>query len=454
MTTQPKDDDPTQDGTRELKHDGSEDPSAEGSATVELDPESAPEDPRETAGTTREVRPEAARALEHLGGEVRRGIVAHGWDRAALAALTGFAAVLAVGSVFVVMAKLAVPDFGSGKSPLWIMARIGVAGLGALGIPIERAGEGASVLPVGALMLVGWILAWATRKVVETSGAFTLRERVLEGLKVAIPFALGCFIASFVFRLRDRDPSLGADPSWALILGLVWGAIFGALGGLWAGGVRDAADAGDRWLENRPLLRDGLRTGATMLVGLGLLSAVVVVAAIALKVAFGGAPPISGGEAAAFVLAVILFGPNLVAGAAAFSLGGPVGVLARTIDGARVASEVSLLGWDAGRPSAYLYLLILVPAAAFAYGGYHARRSGAGSPAEVIGIAAGVVGVSVAFLTWITRLRVSQAFLGRGNYLVAAADVLPAFVLSVASAGLFGYLGWRAGDKASTKNPV
>ncbi|MPZ16123.1 MAG: hypothetical protein GEU73_17180, partial [Chloroflexi bacterium] len=163
-------------------------PPEEGSATAKLGPrelESA--DPSER---TVEARPEGARALRSLSADVRRGIIANGWDRVSLAALTGIAAMLAIGAVFVVMAKLIAPNFGTGKSPLWILARIGVAGLGALGIPIERGGEGTSILPLGALLFVGWFLSWATKRVVETSGALSLRERLIEGARVAIPFAL------------------------------------------------------------------------------------------------------------------------------------------------------------------------------------------------------------------------------------------------------------------------
>jgi hypothetical protein len=352
---------------------------------------------------------------------------------------------LAVGAVFVVMAKLVAPDFGAGKSPLWILTRIGVAGLGALGIPIERGGEGTFILPLGALLVVGWFLSWATKRVVETSGALSLRERLIEGMRVAVPFSLACLIVALVFRLRDRDPSVGADPFLALLLGLVWGAVFGAIGGLRAAGVPPEAERGPL-LETRPHLRDGLRCAKTMLGALLLLSAVIVVAAIALKLALGGPPPISPAEAAAFILAVVFFLPNLVLGAAAFALGGPIGALARTIDGTRLVSEVSLLGWSAPRPALYVYLLLLVPLAAFAYGGYQARREGASAQVEVLGIAAGVVGLAMLLLVWISSVQVGRAFLGRGNYLVAAAEPFPAAVLAVIAAAAFGALGWWVAD--------
>jgi hypothetical protein len=419
-------------------------PPEEGSATAKLGPqelESA--DPSEQ--TVEEPRPGGVKALESLGSDVRRGFVANGWDRSSLAALTGIAAMLAVGAVFVVMAKLVAPNFGAGKSPLWILARVGVAGLGALGIPIERGGVGTPILPLGALLLVGWFLSWATKRVVETSGALTLRERLIEGMRVALPFSLACLIAALVFRVRDRDPSLGADPFLALILGFVWGALFGAIGGLRAAGVPPEAERGPL-LESRPHLRDGLRCAKTMIGALLLLSAVTVVAAIALKLALGGPPPISPAEAAAFILAVAFFLPNLVLGAAALALGGPLGALARTIDGTRLISEVSLLGWDAPRPGAYVYLLLFVPIAAFAYGGYHARRDGASAQVEVLGVAAGVVGLAMLFLVWISSVQVGRAFLGRGNYLVAAAEPFPAAVLGVIAAAAFGALGWWIAD--------
>ncbi len=419
-------------------------PPEDGSATTKLGPENLEHvDPSEQ--TIEEPRPVGVKALGSLGSDVRRGIVANGWDRSALAALTGIAAMLAVGAVFVVMAKLVAPNFGAGKSPLWILARIGVAGLAALGIPIERGAAGTPILPLGALLLIGWFLSWATKRVVETSGALSLRERLIEGMRVALPFSLACLIAALVFRLRDRDPSVGADPYLALILGLVWGAVFGAIGGLRAAGVPPEAERGPL-LETRPLLRDGLRCAKTMLGALLLLSAVAVVAAIALKLALGGPPPISPAEATAFILAVVFFLPNLVLGAAAFVLGGPIGALARTIDGTRLVSEVSLLGWGAPRPAVYVYLLLLVPVAAFAYGGYHARREGASAQVEVLGVAAGVVGLAMLLLVWISSVQVGRAFLGSGNYLVAAAEPFPAAVLAVIAAAAFGALGWWMAD--------
>ncbi len=396
--------------------------------------------------------PGPARVLEEFGAEVRRGVVTHGWDRAALAAAVGFAALLAMGAVLVLMAKLVLPGLGSDNGPVWFFERIVIAGLASIGIPVERGATTSSVLIIGSLLFIGWMLSWATRKIVASSGAMSVRERVAEGIKVAVPFALFCFIAALLFKAEDARPALSVGALGALVIGLIWGALFGAIGGLRAHGIGSLSDDARLWLRDRSMLRSGVVLGASMLKWLALLSSVALLAVLVIKLVFGDVTSLSAGEAVAFALALLLFFPNLVLGTAAFSLGAPIAVLARTIDGTNAVSETSLFGWGADLAPVYAFVMLLIPLAAFAYAGYRASANRENPPIEVLGTAAGVVAIVMLLAVWVTRVRIGAAFLGEGQFLVATAAPLATFVLGALWAIAGGYLGWRLGSGGSTKS--
>lgn len=394
----------------------------------------------------------AARGGELIGdaaGGVRRYLIAGGWTRATQAAAVGFLALLAVGAVFVVLAKLLNPDFGSGESPLWMLTRIVIAGLWSIGVAIERADAGSAVLPVGALLVVGWILTASARRTTEWSTAVSLRERALEGLKTGLPFALMCFVAALLFRIRSGR-EVGADPAAALLVGLVWGSAFGALGGARSSAsFRELTNLGVEQIERRlPGARAGLWAGGVMLVATALLALGAVLLFLVVGLATGRSVPLSLSDAIVFVVVLAAFLPNLVAGAAAFSLGAPIEFLARTIDGAEVERRASLiLGGEGAR--GYAYLLLVVPAIACLLGGFAARRR-AGREARVavvLGAATATYALTLWIVALVTGVRVSEAFIGTGNYLVVSAGAGATLLLAALWAGVFGFAGWRLAEQ-------
>src|ERR671914_498169 len=79
---------------------------------------------------------------------------------ASSAAALGFASVLAMGALLVVTWKLAFPAFASGASPVVVLTYIVLAGLMCLGVPVEQAGRGSTLLPLGGVAAVGGGVVW------------------------------------------------------------------------------------------------------------------------------------------------------------------------------------------------------------------------------------------------------------------------------------------------------
>ena len=384
---------------------------------------------------------------------LRSLLVSGGWVRASQAAGVGFLSLLAIGAAFVLLAKLLSPQFGSGENPLWMLTRIVLAGLWSIGVAIERDAAGSSVVPLGALVVLGWVLVQAARRVGERSGAVTLRERAVDGLKIGVPFALMCFLAAVVFRIRSERAEIGADPGAALLVSLAWGSLFGALGGLRSGAsfhdlARRAADRLDRI---RPGVAEGLWAGGVMVATTLVLGLAAVLLFLVIGLAGARSVPLSFSDAVVFVVALVAFLPNVVAGASGFALGAPIEFLARTIDGAAVERRASLiLGGEGAR--GYAYVLLLIPAAACFFGGYAARRRAADPAAApvVLATAAAAYALGLCILVALSSMRVGQGFLGHGNYLVAAGDPAATLLLGALWAGVFGYAGWRTAEQQAT----
>lgn len=429
----------------------------EGEATDRLETPARSETP---AGDTAKLRPAdeappgrgAAGEVSELVGDaaasVRTFLVRGGWTRATEAAALVFAALLALGALIVLLAKLLEPGFGTGENPLWVVTRIVLAALWTIGVAIDRAGAGNAVLPLGLLMLVGWIAVAAARRSAEQSGAATPRERVLEGMKMGPPLAVMCFLSAVLFRIRD-GVEVGADPGAALIVPLLWGVAFGALGGALSGTSpgRLLAAAGEHLERARAGMRVGVWGGALMLLATFVAAAGVVLLFLLANVVAGGGAPLSLAEVFVFLVVLVAFLPNAVIGAAAFATGAPLEFLARTIDGAGAERRASLiLGGEGAR--GYAYVLLLIPAAACFLGGYAARRRAGKMPQPwvVLAAAASTYAGGLWLLTMLAGVRISQAFIGSGNFLVVAADPWATLLLAALWALVFGFAGWRLAE--------
>jgi hypothetical protein len=385
-------------------------------------------------------------------GAVRRSLSAGGWGLASSAAALGFLAVLAVGAAFIGVLKLYDPQFGAGRSPMWVLVRIVIAGLASLGIPVEQAGAEGAILPLGALALVGWTLIWAGRNVVAKSNATSISERVLQGAKVGVPFAIFVFFAALAFRVRDPI-EVGPDPGIALLLGAFWGGLFGAVGGAGTGGGLRALIAELPASARNEVIAQGVGSGALMVVtGVALASAAVLVFLI-VDLAVASDLPLAAGDALAIAFLLIAFAPNIAAGTLAFATGAPVVFVARSL-GIGLTSKISLFGWGVSGAEWYLYPLILIPIVACLLGGYAARKKAADPNrfVEVIGVSACLFSVIVAVLAYVGGISLDRAFLGEGNLFVLSADPAAAFFLSFLFAALLGAAGWKVADSQMQAN--
>lgn len=423
-------------------------------ATDRLDAPVEPADP--PGGDTSNIpTPEGAEGAPAKGGMdvvadmmrgIRSALVAGGWNRASEAAAVGFLTLLVIGATFVLLAKLLDSSFGSGQNPLWMLTRIVLGALWSIGVTIERDGAGSAVLPLGALLVFGMLVAESTRRIEERSGAASLWGRAVDGLKVGVPFALMCFLAAVVFRIRSAGAEIGADPGAALLVPLAWGSLFGALGALRSGAsfrvlVRGVGERLDRV---RAGLWEGFVAAGFMLAATTILALGAVLLFLVVGLAGARSIPLSFSDAVVFVVALVAFLPNIVAGATAFALGAPIEFLARTIDGAAVERRASLIIGSEGARG-YAYVLLVVPAAACLLGGYAARRRTADPAAApvVLATAAAVYALALSVFVALSSMRVGQGFLGAGNYLVTAAHPAATLLLAAVWAGAFGYAGWR-----------
>jgi zinc-ribbon domain len=386
----------------------------------------------------------AAALASDLVVALRRALVSGGWVDAAQVAAFGLLAMLAMGALFAAVIKLADPTFGSGESALWVLEWIVLLGTLCIGIPID--GDlSVSVLPMGTLLVIGWALAWAARRVVARSSADTLGARMLEGAKAGVPLALLCLLAALIFRIDNAEAEAGA----ALLLGGLWGALFGAVGGAWAHGPvgrtigRQLDALGDRSRS----LADGIVAGGIMLAASAVLGAAAALAGLTVWLAVGDAS-LEGGEAVLILFLLVAFAPNIIAGVVGFGLGAPVTFGGDFGFGA--GGEFSLLAWGADGPAPYLYLALLIPAAACLYGGYVARRRARpGSDANAtIGVAAILYALVLTLLVSLGNLDFGRGVTGPTE-LELGPDAGGVFVLALVWAAGVGYVGWKLGESST-----
>jgi hypothetical protein len=407
---------------------------------------------------TESIPPEADRLQRAAGGTkligemavaVRRSLVAGGWGLAATAAALGFLAALAVGAAFVAVLKVYDPGFGAARDPLWVLIRIVIAGLAALGIPIEQAGVQGSVLPLGALAVIAWAIIWAGRNIVTKSGAASTQERLIQGAKIGLPFAVMVFVAALVFRVRDGI-EVGAEPGAAFLLGALWGSAFGAIGGVSSGNALRSWLGRGRASSGFSVLQEGMMGAWLTLTTAAILAAAAAILFLIIDLATGSNLSLGAADAIAILFLLVVFAPNIVVGTMAFSLGAPIVFVAEAL-GSGLNREFSLLGWGAEGPDWFLYPLLLIPLIACLFGGYALRRrtAHASSWIEIIAIMACLFSAVLTILVYVGGISLDRAFLGEGSLLVLGADPAAVFFLSFLWAVGVGGAGWKLAETQS-----
>ncbi|HZA20054.1 MAG TPA: hypothetical protein VE889_04290, partial [Actinomycetota bacterium] len=306
---------------------------------------------------------------------------------------------------------------------------------------------GSTLLPLGALAAIGWVIVWAARRYVGASGATTLQRKALEGAKLGVPLSVLCFLAAVIFRLRGEE--VAADPVLALLLGGLWGAVFGAIGGVTTEGrVTDLITGrlpGLSIASSRALR--GLMAGETMLVTGAILAFAGLLAYLIVALAAGSGVQPTPGEALALLIVLAIFAPNLASGALAFSLGAPNLFVARSF-GVGLEREVSLLGWGDAHPAPLLYLALLIPLIACGLGGYVARyrTERPEEPFAVLSVAVATFAIVLAVVVYLGRLDYSAGVLGEGSLVVLRASSGAALLLGMLWAVVAGYIGWKVAE--------
>ena len=415
---------------------------AEGEVTGRLD---ALETDQETG--TAEFEAPAERVYEEPSDNLFERVRAQGWLELVQAAALSFLVAMTAGALLVLAAKLNFPDFGSNGDVLSAINVVVLAGLGVLNVPIVFDGVAVATLPLGAIAIVVWLSVRWTASIVRPPEE--LRQAVLDGARMAVPFAALCWFCALAFRFGGTHP-VAADAGSAPVIGAFWGGLIGILGAL-----RGRIGARDAWLAFRTrttaafgLPPSALTTGGVMVGSLALLgTAATLLYFIVVLARDAPGRYFDAGDALAYVMYVIAFLPNIVAAAVTVAVGAAIDVGARLTLGGEVVGpirEYSVWTWGKGDAPAALFLLFVVPLVAGAAGGVIARRidPDVRSMAPALLIASGSTATVVALVAWIGRARFAGVVRG-GGYGAIAPDVVSVFVLSFLLLGLAGALGWQ-----------
>ncbi len=357
------------------------------------------------------------------------------------AALLAFLGVMGVGAVFVIALKLQYPDLGAGSDPVEVLISVVILGLASLRVPVHIGDLTLTVLPLGALVCVAWIVRWSCLSTVSVG-------RPRRGLLVGAFFGPIAAAAALVFRFRFESDPIFAGALGAFLWGLVWVSLF-------AGVVFASSGTPLHRVmilrlvsikERRPSLYEGVRTAALML---GLDSLLAITAGLLWTIFWllsgGGPRQLSLADLVAVALYVLAFTPNLVIAVLSLSLGAPVDVGAAVTIGARVRGPLRHLSVFDG-PAV---LLLAVPLIACVAGGYWVRKN-ANDPSKavrVLGSAAVIFAVVLGAFALLGQARLGgQLVTGRGFALVAPRAWM-VLLLGFGWAAAGGYAGWLIAER-------
>jgi hypothetical protein len=420
------------------------------------------ERPVSDGGVLGNLRSAAPKLAADVASTVPRVLRRDGWVDHATAALFSWLMLIACGAVLVLAAKLQYAFMGEGSAAWNLLSAIVMAGLGVLRVPVNIGNLSLSALPLGMLVIVGYTLMWSSARVVGKGHSVAARDRVVEGLQVAIPFALLCWISALVFRIRT-EPTPVASGAWsALILGLVWGALFGALGGLRSIKPlkQHLGDVAGVFRSRYRFVYEGIAAAGVMLVATFLLT----MAAGLLWIIAGlleGHPSGSFGlrDAGAALISLVAFGPNVLVAIAAVAHGAPIEVGAQITSAGRVIGslqEISLFSWGEQGAPWYAFALLAIPIVACLLGGYSARRNARepGDVVQVLAVAAGVYALVLFELAALAEARLGAGLIRARGFGRVAPDAGMLLLLAFAWAVVAGFVGWKLSDtQANASNP-
>jgi hypothetical protein len=420
------------------------------SDTVRLD-EELPTAKRTTAKRTSGP---AAALLKDFWTSARRSFDSGGWVELIAAAAFGLLAFVAIASILVMAAKLQHENLGAGADPVATLSALVIAALGAMRVPIHIGELSVSALPLGALAGGLAALAWATARTIRKHRISDGLQALAYGAKVAVPFALICWIASLIFRIRQEPTPVAADAPSALLLGALWGLVAGVIAAVWASPpVRRLAGAAITWLRERyRTVYEGLRAGGvTLLVTFVLAAAAALLWIIVALLTGRPAGDFGVAEAVAGALYIIAFAPNIITVVIAVGLGAPVEVGAQISAGGQLVGplqELSLWGWAGGDTPWYLYLLVLIPLIACLLGGFAARRhtSAPRKVIEILAVAAATYAVVLFELAALSEARLGAGLVAERGFARLAPQAGMVLLLAFVWAAALGFVGWKIAE--------
>ena len=387
---------------------------------------------------------------------LQKSFVSGGWGHFAGAAAIGWLTLVGLGALIVAAAAIGSGGF-QGINALDVLSLVVVFGLSIMGVSIEFSnlgpvGPSFGMIWLGALAIFGYTISWATARVVAQRSPHSLRGLMIDGSKVALPFALYCLLAALLFKIDDVG-TLSASAPQALFLGLFWGALFGALGGLRS--KEPLAAIWGRGLESvkskRRSTYEGVAAAGVMLGTTALASAaaflLIIIAALARGDSLDGLT-IGSVVAALIVLALTL--PNVLSLIAAVALGAPLSGVGDTL---LASDSVSIIGFGGRTSGGLVLLLLLIPLLSCLLGGFSAYRQSIDRSkfTEVLIAAACVYAGTLAVLALL------NGFSFRGVEGVSIGVVNTNFLLvalmGLVWAAVFGFAGWKLAEMQDPDSP-
>lgn len=357
------------------------------------------------------------------------------------AATLAFLGLLLVGAVLLVAMKLQVSALGAGADPIDVLTAIVIVALASLGTPVHIGDVAFSVVPLGAVVALSFVVRWACRSSVPSAPP-------RRGLLVGAGSALLATASALIFRVRiDPDPVF-AGAVGASLWSFIWISSLSAL----AFASRDQSlrslflarvarlKKGPSWLY------EGVATAGIMLATASVLAtAAGFLWAIVWLLRGGGPEALAAGGLIATLVFVLAFAPNLVVVALSLSLGAPVDVGAGVTIGGRVRGplrELSVLDGLNG-------LLVAIPLTACMAAGYWARgnASDRSQMPRVLALAALVFGLALALLAWLAEARLGAQLTGGRGFGVIAPRPGAVFLLGSLWAAVGGSAGWIVADR-------
>ena len=384
-----------------------------------------------------------------------------GWRQASASACLAFLALLCVGVFLLLALRLQFEQLGAGFNPVAIVSAGAVLALASLGAPLHLGEVEVAVIPLGALGVLGVALIWSSSmRIAAVRKELGQRLGPLShGALTGGIFGLLCLLAAVIFRFRGGPDPVFVGAFQALLWGTVWGSLFGVLGALKSevsGAVQITALG--RALENRSRVAyEGLSSALVMLLSGAVLScAALLLWAIVALVRDSVPIDLSWRSAAAALIYLVAFAPNVVLICLGLSMGAPVEVGGRiSVAGnsfGRLA-EYSLLDWGSADTPAVAFVLLLIPLLAGVLGGGAAHRQAADKRAalEVVGAAALWFGVLVLILVALSEARLGAGLFGRRGVARVAADPLSSGALAAGWGAALGWVGWKLQEWRSSR---